>query len=284
MLILRVLLVDSPNIEAVSFDVFDTLVQRTLPHPDVTKIPAARKLQFLLKAQSIGAEIDDLHRMRVEIELEFRNRAAAAGHVFLEWVERAGLASAEDAVQVLITTELEAEYSVVYPTPGMVDLVESLQRLNVSLFFVTDMYLRHWMVEEILNHCGYGACFTRGYVSCEFLKAKYSGSLFQHILEQQNIPANGLIHVGDRPDADMRPAIHRPCRVRAAGDTSLHKLDQDQQSILAGSQLESVVHCFEQPRRTKQKRHPLPPRISLSWPIVYQFRSSDSESGSRGRG
>lgn len=208
-------LLDSGNgFKAVSFDVFDTLVHRTLPHPDTTKLPAVREVQRQLEVGSQQQDIDALFKLRLRAEHDLRSRAADSGadpecrldDVFCEWLSRTGLDSSENAVRRLMKIEMESELKVVYPARGMPDLLDQLKNRGVLLFYTSDMYLRRWMIEKILDHCGYADTFVRGYVSCEEMKAKYSGRLFEQLLTREGLQAAELIHVGDKAEPDIQGA------------------------------------------------------------------------------
>jgi len=217
------------SIKAVSFDVFDTVVQRTLPHPDFTKIPAARKLKALLAGESIDAAVSQLLQMRLDIESRQRQEAARRGCdpecridvVFREWISRSGLDPVSGLIDSLIEAEISAEQQVVFASRGMPELLSDLKERGMALFYVTDMYLRQGMVKELLQRCGLAGVFDRGYVSCEVMAGKYSGKLFRHILDREGLAANEIIHVGDRAEADVAGA-------RAAGVESILFADSDE--------------------------------------------------------
>jgi len=204
----------TPSIQVVSFDVFDTLVQRTIPHPDLIKIPAAKQIRRNLAARSINLDVEKLLSQRLQAEQELRQRARTLGQdpecriddVFRAWLSMNALSPLQGVVDELLRVELQAELSVVYPRKGMAECLENLKARNFRLVYVSDMYLRKWMIEQLLEKCGLLELFDAGYVSCEAGKGKYSGKLIQQVIEDQCVLPRELLHVGDRYDVDIQGA------------------------------------------------------------------------------
>jgi predicted HAD superfamily hydrolase len=154
----------------ICFDVFDTLVQRTLPHPDTTKIPAAKALLALSISQSPGLSLDHILRKRGQVESALRRQAAARGEdpechieeVFSHWLSAVGLQPGQKTIDELIEVELQAELAVSFATPGMLELIKNLAKQQFRMVFASDMTAS--LFYRILEH-GYVNCFSQGYVS-----------------------------------------------------------------------------------------------------------------------
>ena len=202
--------------KVVSFDVFDTLVQRTLPHPDLTKVPAAASLAD----DGDGLSTHDLLLQRLQIEAAQRAAKAGTGadpecrieEVFEEWLRLNHRDADHDAVERLIRTEIGSELKVVHAAPGFHQLLDVLRDRGVRLLYLTDMYLGRRHIEEILAACGLLSLFSGGYISCEIGRGKYSSRLFEYMLEQEDLSSKDVVHVGDRLDADIHGARNHSIR------------------------------------------------------------------------
>lgn len=195
----------------VTFDVFDTLVRRTLPHPDFTKVPAAKHLSELLAGSELEADLDTLLNDRLRIEWQQRLSALSANldpechirEVFAAWLESRGLGSNPVLLDELLELEIEHELEVVHATSGMPEFVQELRNGGFRVGFLSDMYLSHETVERILNACGYQGLFHFGHVSSESRMAKYSGRAFEQLARMLDESPDKMLHVGDGIEADI---------------------------------------------------------------------------------
>ncbi len=208
------LLAAENSLKVVSFDVFDTLIQRSLPHPDYSKTPAAKALLAECHHSNPDMTLHAVLHQRNLAESTLRSQAAEQGldpechirDVFGHWVSALELQSANISIEELMELELASDQAVSFATPGMRELIEELSGFRLKLVFTSDMYYSKAMIYRLLEGCGYVGCFAEGYVSSEIKKAKYSGELFGHILLTEHLASDELVHIGDNIAADVHGA------------------------------------------------------------------------------
>lgn len=182
--------------DVVTFDVFDTLLLRTLARPEDA---------FYLLGARLG--YPDLRRLRVQAEEEARRRKEAATgsrEVTLEeiWAVLApetGLSPEEG-----MAAERKLESDLCRANPYFLPVVAALRRQGKTLAVLSDMYLEEETVAALLDRCGFGtfaACLVSGERGC----SKSGGGLYR--LAQKLLgPGHTCAHVGDNPWADQRQA------------------------------------------------------------------------------
>ncbi len=203
------------NVNVISFDVFDTLLRRVVFPPEKTKIPAARALSGMLLSRGVSIDVGRILALRTQIEIAQWQAAKSQGfdpeyhihdvfHALLK-----NFMDEEEArlhVPLLIHEEISAEKWACRPEEGMVQAVRRLRELGKRVIFISDMYLGHDHVKELLDRTGFKGLFHRGYVSSEHRLSKRSGRLFVRMLEDEQVEPRQWIHFGDKITNDfLRP-------------------------------------------------------------------------------
>ncbi len=175
--------------EIVSFDVFDTLIQRrTLVPWDVFEL-----LEKRLKER--GTPIDGLAKARKAEGESHEN------HTIYEIYERLGnrYGWSEDFLSEVLELELKIEREVITPREEVVELLYYALQEKKQVALVSDMYLPAIILEPILNDCGICRYDTL-LVSCDCQKDKRSG-LFEELIQRFG-QGKKILHIGDDPQAD----------------------------------------------------------------------------------
>lgn len=182
--------------DALSFDVFDTLIFRPFSDP--------ADLFYL-----VGMELTypDFRRIRMEIEARARRRKQAAtgsAEVTFEeiWtaMEEASGIPREDGMRA----EFGWEVRCCTPNPYMRRVVRELLAEGKKVFAVSDMYLGEARIRRLLEGCGYtglAGCLVSGDEGA----SKWEGGLYR-VLRERLGPEASALHVGDNPRADVRQA------------------------------------------------------------------------------
>lgn len=195
----------------VSFDVFDTLLRRDISPPERVKIPALKKLRELLKENDIKISIEQLLKTRKKIELNIGNNLLDRGFDWdcpIKQVMECMLnefqikGDIKNLTNELISVEINAEESIVYPEPGMIEIVKHAIRLKKKLIWISDMYLTKVHITSLLKKCGYSNFFYDGYVSSEVKKRKKTGRLYDFVLNRLQVAPSEWLHFGDNREAD----------------------------------------------------------------------------------
>ena len=220
--------------DVISFDVFDTLILRKVAEPADVFYALQEKFDY-----------PDFRRVRIEAEQQARRkRHAQFGdyEVSFEeiWAEAERMTGIDAALGMRVEFETEIQFAA--GNPYFQKVIADLVRRGKRMIVCSDMYLGKERIRELLLHCGYPE-FSAYYVSCDYRKSKYDGSLYDVIRRES---AARIIQVGDDPGSDVRQA-HRK------GFASLHyqnvtKADSPYRtkdmSPLIGSMYSSIVNGY----------------------------------------
>lgn len=182
--------------DAVSFDVFDTLIFRPFSKPADLFYFVGKKLDYL-----------DFYGIRKEMEGKARaERYEREGDREITFAELYELIGRECGIgkDEGMRAELEAEYRYCFANPYMVRVVEELRKRKKRIVVTSDMYLGEEYIRQLLERAGYGT-FDAYYVSCDHRCSKYDGQLFERVKEREG-GAGRLVHVGDNVRSDVEQA------------------------------------------------------------------------------
>ena len=109
--------------------------------------------------------------------------------------------------------EFELERLALRAKPNARLFLEWARAREVRIIAVSDMYLGKRHLRRLLDELGYRGLIDRIYVSSEYRAGKYSGRLFGHVLEQEGLQPEEILHVGDNFLSDALA----PCRLGMTG-------------------------------------------------------------------
>lgn len=200
---------DLRSIEIVSFDVFDTLLFRTVS-PELIIDSVSRKMCALLNCYNLPIEIDpQLARRQAYKEIAYEKvRKGLDPDMTLDelvpvWVSKV---TGQDSnfnilYKQLLAIEYEYERLVTFPNSVFFDLAEQLTGLGKKVIFTSDMYLGHKYISSLLQQAR-PFKFTSGYVSGDHSLLKRTGRLYRKLLESEDALPGQVIHIGDSEYAD----------------------------------------------------------------------------------
>lgn len=173
----------------ISFDIFDTLIERDVESPlDIFSFVENETGELNFRNKRIQAEKSAREKkLTKEISIE---------DIYQEYKEE------ENSCEYLKNIELKMEAQHIHIKKDMVYFYHQCISENKNVFLVSDMYLPAKFIESLLVTCG--ICnYKKLYVSCEYKKNKVTSELFRILLDQENIPKEGIVHIGDSPRADF---------------------------------------------------------------------------------
>lgn len=179
--------------DVVSFDIFDTLVFRTLDKP--TDI-------FMVVGQKLG--VLNYVTMRREMERMLRNQREAkdgSTEVTFQEIYQAMEEYCGIDADIGMKTEFETELEFCIANPYMKEVFDLLINYGKTVIIVSDMYFPKEMMEKVLSHCGYKG-YSQLFVSCDYGCGKRSGKLYQ-IIREKYLRERSIIHVGDNEEVDV---------------------------------------------------------------------------------
>lgn len=183
------------NIDCVSFDVYDTLLFRTVycPH-DIPKMMMEFNMlnfQWDIVRNSIGGStIDEIYD---KIQYHYK--------------------IPQDICNELKKLEISLEKKCCVRNEAMYALYKKCKDLGVKVVATSDMHLSNETISEILTNLGYE--FDHVFVSSDGNGSKVDGKIFLHISKVLQIPSSKILHIGDNFKADcvhsrlcLMPSIH----------------------------------------------------------------------------
>lgn len=200
-----------PGLQAISVDVFDTLVARCIEPPDAV---IRRVAQRLAERLGVPQHADYVLHVRHEAEQALRRDALSAGHdhechhdeLIEAWLARLlpdWDAPARDALAEWVEqTELTLERQALQPKANARLFLEWAKGQGLRVLAISDMYLGQRHLQHLLDGLGYAGLIDRIYVSSEHRVGKYSSRLFHHVLAQEGLAPAAVLHVGDNFHSD----------------------------------------------------------------------------------
>lgn len=199
--------------KCISFDIFDTLVNRDVARPgDIFKIC---EREYGRRYGSSG--IDGFSAAREECERRLRKsqgREVTLCQIYAE-IEKM---SDGDVAGRYRELEVQAEIDLSAANPRGRRIYERARRTGKRIIITTDMYLDRDAIEKILWKNGYGG-YGAIYLSSELGLTKNKGDIYPFILEREGIGPSELLHIGDNPKSDILRARMNGIRAWRIGDS-----------------------------------------------------------------
>ena len=205
--------ISDPKTKVVSFDVFDTLLVRPFWYPTDLFFFLDKEIEEYLESSGVIY----FSSIRKDAEREAREKALVAGREdvtlqeIYDRIEETGVFPKE-AVRLLKQKEMELELRFCTARKSAKDLVEFAVNKGKKIVATSDMYLPSAFIMKILKKNGY-AGNIEVFVSCETGVAKWTGNLYEHVLNQLHVSKDEFIHIGDNGKADVK--IPRRLGIRA---------------------------------------------------------------------
>jgi FMN phosphatase YigB (HAD superfamily) len=199
-----------PKLDLISFDVFDTVMTRSVGEPSSLFYLLGEQLlergilrgsaeSFALARESASHRARDTIKPPADVTL--------AG-IYDELVH--GLPYLRDHVAQMMAAELELERALSRPMPGAAAMIELARGHTGTVAFVSDMYLPEDFIRELLLNHELARPEDPVYVSnargC--MKAR-GGKLFDYVLAKHGADPGRALHVGDKEWWDYTPARAR---------------------------------------------------------------------------
>jgi HAD superfamily hydrolase (TIGR01549 family) len=180
------------SFDIISFDVFDTLISRKVRKPtDVFSFVEANTDNKGFAEERIDAE------QRTRSKLPPNREDVTLEHIYdeLRFSDK----------NRLIDAEIEVEYDVCQRNNNGFALYKEAISRGSRIIAVSDMYLPSDIISRILQNAGY-MNIECVYVSGEIGVAKGSGNLFRHVLKEEGVESEKVIHIGDNLASDVKGA------------------------------------------------------------------------------
>lgn len=198
----------------VFFDIFDTIVERTI-NPEHTKKLWAN---YMVKRLNLKLSITDLYTLRNKLEYELGENNCNKG---MDWeFAYSELTNAlydkikptqtkEEFHKLAEDIEVEVERNVQTTFKDIVDEIKKLKKERKKIYCISDMYLSKNMIERIFEKHKILDLFEDIYVSCEYHKSKKSGNLYDLVLKELKAKPEECTMVGDNKHSDYEMPLSK---------------------------------------------------------------------------
>lgn len=196
----------SPDIETISFDIFDTLVLRPFFVPSDIFALMNQKFNEIVKSMAFV----DFQKVRINVEAELRRCLSMAEEVTLQNIYDR-IASifelTEEQKKSLMEFETELELKYIQPRQCGKELYELARYLKKRIIIISDIYLPSDVIRKMLSKCGYEP--DQLYISSDYLVMKHTGNLYNVMLKNEKTAAKNIVHIGDNWDSDVVKAQNK---------------------------------------------------------------------------
>lgn len=203
----------------VSFDVFDTLLCRSVFKPEDVFLMMQKELQSKTNPIQLPSHISHSFAvLRAGVERQLRRERDAqlqAGlsadyteeitieEVYSLLIERFG--GDREHIFQLIELEQKLELSVLQERPVGKYLFQEALKAGKPILIVSDFIHDETFVVQALRNAGYTQ-YDKIYVSSKIGKKKHSGDLFAHIAKEIKVDTKSILHIGDNSIGDLSKA------------------------------------------------------------------------------
>lgn len=198
------------EIEYLTFDIWDTVLRRKV-HPDEIKLSAARYLyvNYHWNLKPAYRDIAALFKLRKKAEdnssltedFEYRYEDAVALWLYDAFETGSSKDLLIEVRNNLLSHELLCEKRCSQPDAGAREFLK--RNKSKKMIFVSDFYMSSEFIFELLSLHDLNYSFIKGYSSCDQVKNKRSGLLFDHVVNELDADVKNILHLGDNLHADV---------------------------------------------------------------------------------
>lgn len=205
----------APEVDVVTFDLFDTLLVRRIHDPDLVKIPVARFVANMAQEKGLNWNWQQVQDLRDSIETRHRqetgksfadHEACYPLYIHELLAEIFGDDANEELFNRVADHEVAMENSVLVPRGELVDWLIELHQQGKKVIVVSDIYLPAIYLERFIQHAGFRSHVDAVVSSADTFLAKASGKAFPLLEDKYQLNRKRWLHIGDNPISDgLRP-------------------------------------------------------------------------------
>lgn len=202
------------KVEVVSFDFFDTLVERRLPDPHAV-------FTIMQDAPALAASgVTNFRTLRVEAERIARGRRRTEVTLAQIYEELANISRLpRERMTVLMELEKATELDSLIPRPLGALLLAHVRACGQKIVITSDFYMGAAFLRQVMKKNRMVYDDLSFFVSSEIGKTKHAGGLFGHIASQLGVKKCQILHIGDNLHSDYEMPLSlglRACFVPAS--------------------------------------------------------------------
>ena len=184
-------IIENSDIEIVSFDIFDTLLERNsiLPTDVFYFVNNVVKEKYN----------EDFINYRLTAESELNDRTCSLDDIYTFIKKKYNLS--EETTKLLMEEEIKCEKLLLQQRNDIKMIYDCAIKNGKKIIAISDMYLSSSVLKDILNDKGYTQ-IDKIYVSNEHYARKDNGSLYKVVLEKEQQDGGKILHIGDNLVSD----------------------------------------------------------------------------------
>ncbi|MFQ5965694.1 MAG: hypothetical protein ACE5KZ_15585 [Candidatus Scalinduaceae bacterium] len=208
-----------------SFDVFDTVLTRTVGSPTSVFLLLGRRLHNMAL---IDCTPEAFARARFKAGVRaLKNADHREVALFQIYTELgAALRLTEEQSNRLMHLEIKMEAELIRAVPGAQDRVRNARAQSQRVVFLSDMYLTSTFIQNQLKKHKMWSDRDKLFVSCEYAKKKASGELYREFLLSEGVLPESVLHSGNDHKADNHSAKRVGIQVDPFLDANLNRYEQ----------------------------------------------------------
>lgn len=189
------LMVEIEKFSVISFDIYDTLLKRDVEYSqDIFK--CVQKKYNLTHNKNIR-RFSEKRKLAARLAYHFSNSSEISIDQIYNYIYYT-----KNIKNELMALELKYENELIVCNKPFLEIVAYCQSAGKKVYAVSDMYLPQEFIETILENCGYK--LDGVYVSSKYGETKVNGKLFDCFLEDTNLQAKDVLHIGDSQIGDIQ--------------------------------------------------------------------------------
>ena len=197
---LKAKIMDSKT-KIVSFDIFDTLITRPFLYPkdlftflndDYRKLSNNLGIDF----SKIREDCEVLARIEAEKE---KREDVTLDRIYEIIKEEYDIPSS--IIEFLKRKEIELELKFCKRRETSYSIYKLAKYLGKRVICTSDMYLPREVIQQILQKNGFEG-IDKIYLSCDVMKSKSTGHLYEYMIENEKIEPQNIVHIGDNYKSD----------------------------------------------------------------------------------
>lgn len=196
---------DIHHYQVVSFDIFDTLLMRTVDHSSnvfffLKDELAFHKHFFLAPLFHLRAEAENLARQLLYKAIG--SSEVNLSEIYAVFCKRNNLSL--DLVPQFVAAEEDVERKLCYTNPFFMKLYQRAINAGKRVVIASDMYLHKSFLLHLLAEKGFPVTEKNLFVSSDLRVSKQDGALFNKMLDALQAQPENVLHLGDHPVSDYK--------------------------------------------------------------------------------
>lgn len=190
-------LIAGDKYEYISFDIFDTLIARPLYNPTDLFYMLDKKFEELYKTNVSFNKLRILAESIAREKEHHKNPSfqdVNIDEIYEYMIDE--LSIPRDISDVMKEEEKKLEKKLCTQRKSVKELFDLALITGKKVIIVSDMYLDHETISEILKNNGYEG-YEKLYLSSDLRLTKNSGAIFKYVLNDLKVAANKILHLGD---------------------------------------------------------------------------------------